>query len=30
MRLIAIYRYYRSCGNSRRHALRRAYHLLVK
>lgn len=29
MRFLAIYRYYRSCGNSRRYALRRAYRLMV-
>lgn len=29
MRLIAIYRYYRSAGNTRTAALRRAYRLLV-
>jgi hypothetical protein len=29
MRFLAIYRYYRSCGSSRRYALRRAYRLLV-
>jgi hypothetical protein len=30
MRFIAIYRYYRSCGNSRRYALQRAYRLIVR
>jgi len=30
MRFLAIYRYYRSCGNSRRYALRRAYKMVVR
>lgn len=30
MRFISIYRYYRSCGNSRSYALRRAYNMVIR